>query len=581
MNEADKVELWRQRYFEAQAAAEEFVLGHHGQQGLDAWIEENAGIAARLLAVRPGVGTRAARFAVRLRDQLLLYDSDITLDDGPNGIVLHNHRCGILRYRRAAEQRGVNLTFDSPCDYCQQLNATIAHEFAAPESIACDRAGEGCTWRIAPRTVESFLERFPSHRAAVPTVHDPASDHEAFAAVAGHARHVIFNRTDRFRTAVVTGSNGKGSTASILSALLRAAGHRVGLISSPALRPDCTDMISVDGVPITPEHLMVGLESAEELLGGKASSEGVTHYMLICVAAYHHFREHDVDVVVAEPAIGGRHDTAVPFRPDVCLFTNVSLEHTDTLGPTVPEIAEHKSHIIGTGSIVVLGQEVAPEAAQVIGSRARDRNAQLVTVGGGTPNSSETAIVDDAGLRVTGGRHVPAYQLPNLRLAAAGFAALGCDDQAHVVDLDDPPLGLFPPNRFEVRARGQVTYVFDCAHNESGYAALVRSLRERFDPDQLTWIVGVTSPAALDAFKRTIRTKRATIAAGYHPRALAPPGAVDLPQIDFVDLEHHQVGGGAIVICGSFLVEPAKALLFPTTAAPSTRVAHREVGVSI
>lgn len=145
----EKVDLWRQRFFEAQAAAEEFVLGEHGEEGLAAWIQANSRITAELLrAQRPEGVSATDHFMTRLQRQLLLYDSAVTTEAQPSGTVLRNADCGILRYRKRAARAGVVLTFSSPCPYCQHLNTAIAARYVEPgTTVTCEQAGDGCTWR--------------------------------------------------------------------------------------------------------------------------------------------------------------------------------------------------------------------------------------------------------------------------------------------------------------------------------------------------------------------------------------------------------------------------------------------------
>ncbi|GGM17422.1 MULTISPECIES: hypothetical protein [Micromonospora] len=147
----EKVDLWRQRFFEAQAAAEEFVLGEHGDEGLAAWIRANSRITADLLrAQRPAGMSTTDHYVTRLQRQLMLYDSAVTSEPQPSGTVLRNADCGILRYRRRAARAGVVLTFSSPCGYCQQLNTAIAARYLEPEvTVSCEQAGDGCTWRVS------------------------------------------------------------------------------------------------------------------------------------------------------------------------------------------------------------------------------------------------------------------------------------------------------------------------------------------------------------------------------------------------------------------------------------------------
>ncbi|NGM12027.1 hypothetical protein [Verrucosispora sioxanthis] len=144
-----KVDLWRQRFFEAQAAAEEFILGMHGDEGVSAWIQANSRITVDLLrSQRPAGESATAHFMARLQRQLLLYDSAVTSEPQPSGTVLRNTECGILRYRKLAAGAGVKLTFASPCQYCQELNTAIAARYVESDvTVSCEQAGDGCTWR--------------------------------------------------------------------------------------------------------------------------------------------------------------------------------------------------------------------------------------------------------------------------------------------------------------------------------------------------------------------------------------------------------------------------------------------------
>ncbi|WP_037898476.1 hypothetical protein, partial [Streptomyces sp. NRRL S-920] len=149
LDPAEKVDLWRQRYFEAQAAAEEFVLGEHGEEGLTGWVKQNSRIAADLLRAQQPEGLSATdHFMIRMKRQLLLYDSDVSIESQPSGAVLRNAECGILRYRKKAARGGVVLTFKSPCGYCQKLNTAIANRYVEPDvKVSCELVGDGCTWR--------------------------------------------------------------------------------------------------------------------------------------------------------------------------------------------------------------------------------------------------------------------------------------------------------------------------------------------------------------------------------------------------------------------------------------------------
>ena len=169
LDPAEKVDLWRQRYFEAQAAAEEFVLGEHGEEGLTGWIAANSRITAELLrSQRPDGVSATDHFMTRLQRQLLLYDSVVSTEPEPSGTVLRNADCGILRYRKKAARAGVVLTFSSPCAYCQELNTAIATRYVEPDvTVSCEQAGDGCTWRAEyPHAPEEDAAGSPDHGPA-------------------------------------------------------------------------------------------------------------------------------------------------------------------------------------------------------------------------------------------------------------------------------------------------------------------------------------------------------------------------------------------------------------------------------
>ncbi len=149
MHDSQKVELWKRRFFEAQAAAEEFITTNYGDLGLQKWLRANAAITARLLANEvDDPRERVQHFAKRLHAQLAIYDSVMEKSDSMPGVRIENLVCGILRYRQAAETRGVRLTFKTPCDYCRRLNTAIYEKYTGRRDISCKTGDIGCTWNV-------------------------------------------------------------------------------------------------------------------------------------------------------------------------------------------------------------------------------------------------------------------------------------------------------------------------------------------------------------------------------------------------------------------------------------------------
>jgi hypothetical protein len=148
--EVEKSLIWKQRFFEAQAAAEEYLMQQGGWNAIDGWIEANSSIAANLLSARTEDKNSLAEVGVsRLLNQLLCYESDVQLvrDSSENSFVILNKECGILRYRKIAESRNVKLTFQSPCEYCIKLNSKILKKVGGLESQV-QRKELGCCWMI-------------------------------------------------------------------------------------------------------------------------------------------------------------------------------------------------------------------------------------------------------------------------------------------------------------------------------------------------------------------------------------------------------------------------------------------------
>jgi hypothetical protein len=152
LSEAEKVRIWQQRFFEAQASFEEYLMERGGMPVIHEWIEANSAITARRFALlEPDERRRAAYAVTRFFDQLRCYDSDIRreFDADANRHTVENRDCGILRYRREAARARVRLTFESPCEYCTRLNSRIMQKCADGASIEVDYRQGGCRWRIA------------------------------------------------------------------------------------------------------------------------------------------------------------------------------------------------------------------------------------------------------------------------------------------------------------------------------------------------------------------------------------------------------------------------------------------------
>ncbi|WP_303789627.1 folylpolyglutamate synthase/dihydrofolate synthase family protein [Anaerotruncus colihominis] len=375
---------------------------------------------------------------------------------------------------------------------------------------------------------------------------------------------------ERLRIVHIAGTNGKGSTAVMTAAILRAAGLRTGLTVSPFITDFC-ERIQIDGVPIAREALareMTRIAPLAEQVGG------MTEFELITAAAYSYFADSGCSAVVAEVGLGGRFDaTNVISRPLVSVITRIGLDHTAVLGGTLGEIAFEKCGIIKPGIPVVTCGEQDPDALAVIMEQCAKQGCVLSF---GNPGA-----VSDAKMTLDGTDF--AYQGMRLHLPLLGrhqitnaVTAITAAEQAlpsligHLPDermIADALAGVRMPARFEIVRRDPLV-IIDGAHNPQAAGALAEALTLLGDRP-VTGVVGVLadkdSAGLLGALAP--RLARVLCVTPESPRAL---GAHELAvRADAVGLRASAAHGidealnlaqavasaqaGAVVVCGSLL----------------------------
>lgn len=176
---------------------------------------------------------------------------------------------------------------------------------------------------------------------------------------------------EAYRTVHVGGTNGKGSVSQMLYAVLREAGYRVGLYTSPHLR-DFRERIRVDGQMI-PERAVVEFV---ERMRPEIERLRPSFFEITTVMAFDFFRTQGVEIAVVEVGMGGRLDCTNVITPEASVITNISPDHMQFLGDTLPKIAREKAGIIKAGVPVVVG-EFQPETAPVFIDRAREVGAPI------------------------------------------------------------------------------------------------------------------------------------------------------------------------------------------------------------
>ncbi|KAB2957270.1 MAG: bifunctional folylpolyglutamate synthase/dihydrofolate synthase, partial [Thermoanaerobaculia bacterium] len=162
---------------------------------------------------------------------------------------------------------------------------------------------------------------------------------------------------------LVAGTNGKGSTAAMLDAVVRAAGLRAGLYTSPHLER-VEERIRIGGAPIDAALLAAALESVLGAARG-AGLETPTYFEAVTAAAFLAFAEARVELAVLEVGLGGRLDATNLSDPLVSVITPIALDHTEWLGRSLAEVAHEKAGVMRAGRPVVLAPQ-EPEAARAL-----------------------------------------------------------------------------------------------------------------------------------------------------------------------------------------------------------------------
>ena len=180
----------------------------------------------------------------------------------------------------------------------------------------------------------------------------------------------------RYPTIHVAGTNGKGSTAHTLAAVLQSAGYRTGLYTSPHL-VDFRERMRVNGRMISHEAVTDFVERYEKLRREADDMPEPSFFELTTVMAFEWFASQNVDVAVIETGLGGRLDSTNIIIPCLSVITNISFDHMAQLGNTLEQIASEKAGIIKPGVAVVCGENDA-SLKQVFAAKAAETGSEIV-----------------------------------------------------------------------------------------------------------------------------------------------------------------------------------------------------------
>jgi dihydrofolate synthase/folylpolyglutamate synthase len=332
----------------------------------------------------------------------------------------------------------------------------------------------------------------------------------------------------------IAGTKGKGSTAAMLASILRAAGRRVGLFTSPHLI-DFRERIRVDDTLIPAASMAELVEEIQPIIEGmRATPDGPpTFFEAITLIAFLWFVREKPDVVVLETGMGGRLDATNVVEPLAVGLTTIALDHMVELGDTLAAIAGEKAGIIKPGRPVVSATQ-APEAAAVIARIAGEQGSTLVRVG------EEIRIEPSAFVSSTGQR----FSIIGRRGRYADLACplLGAHQQMNaavaiglaecLLEFREPVTaaairagigGVVWPGRLQVLAERPLL-ILDGAHDPASIEALLAALDLHFPGRHRRFVLGFSQEKDWPAMLRLLAPHAAelVLTASSNPRAVPP-----------------------------------------------------------
>ena len=395
--------------------------------------------------------------------------------------------------------------------------------------------------------------------------------------------HSLGNPHQKYKIVHIAGSKGKGSTAAMCTSILRAAGYKTGLNTSPHMEDFC-ERIRIDGQEIKPEEVASLVEEIRPVMD---AMEFITTFEIITCLAFLYFAKQEVDFVCLEVGLGGRLDATNVVTPLVSVITSISLEHTTILGDTLEEIAAEKAGIIKE-NIPVVSSTQKEEVRKTIQHFAVEQKASLVF-------SSDRYSCQVRERSLEGQCFSIQEKVSNLELAEIELPLIGSHQVENALTVytiihelkqqgiripDEAILEGFRtvswPGRMELIHREPFVIV-DGAHNPDS-AQRLRQALDDFLPDvQMVLIAGFSGDKDLHGILDPLlpRVREIVASQAVHPRAMPPQNiAAQLADMgrqasvadtieEAVELAFQAVSGDDVVlVTGSlFMVGAAKSAI--------------------
>ena len=276
----------------------------------------------------------------------------------------------------------------------------------------------------------------------------------------------------------VAGTNGKGSVCAFAESVLRAAGYRTGLYTSPHL-VDFSERIRINGEPVDEMLLEAGIRRIQEVTRDWSEAEWPTFFEMVTALAFDLFARAQCDIIILETGLGGRLDATNTAPKIACAITPIALDHTEWLGETLTEIAREKAGILRANRPAVIAPQET-EAAEALAAEGAKIGAPVTWIREALPKSLRL------GLAGSHQRWNAALALALLR--AGGFSPSEEEIRKGMADVSWP--GRF--QRLLSAKRGR-KLVLDGAHNLHAARSLVATWREEYGDQKCRVIFGALS----------------------------------------------------------------------------------------
>ena len=296
------------------------------------------------------------------------------------------------------------------------------------------------------------------------------------------------NPQNSYKTILIAGTNGKGSTAAMIASILCSAGYKVGLYTSPHL-VDVRERIVINGKKIPLKEFNRTIADVKD-----KKEQPVTYFEFLTAVAFVYFQRQKVDIAVLEVGLGGRLDATNVCKPLVSVITNISLDHMDYLGNTLDSIAREKAGIIKQKGICITAAK-QNKVLEVLKNVCLRRRAKLYCLSSDIKiKKQKDGILNYEGLyRNLKNLKIPLQGDHQLSNAALALAAIELCEKKGFSIADTAIYAGLKNTHWEARLevlQNQPFFLLDGAHNPAGISVLCRSFKKDFSYRRLILIFG-------------------------------------------------------------------------------------------